>query len=132
MIEIDERVAREQAYQVARGVRELAEVSTARGASEDDRLHALSVLAHLDPGPRAQPYALLLADGLLVCGYAAHAWAIDLYRWARSAMVPDVQRHRLLGLLYGYGGDAIRDFEERSGAWSATAPEPPSSRSGSI
>ena len=43
-------------------------------------------------------------------GYASHAWAIDLLKWAMGA--PLVQRNRIFGLLLGYSPDAIRRFEE--------------------
>ncbi len=46
-------------------------------------------------------------------GYAASPWVLDLYRWALSDAVPELNRHRILGLLCGYNAEAIRQFEEK-------------------
>ena len=65
------------------------------------------LLVHTEPG--ALPFAVVVGDAVL-SGYASHKWVVDLLVWAQDA--PWVQRDRILGLLLGYSGEAIRDFEE--------------------
>jgi len=94
---------REQAYLIERGVRPLAATGTCGDRTPDSVVQELHGGA---AGARVIPFAL--PGG--ICGYASHAWVVDLVRWADSG--PRVQRDRILGLLLGYKPDAIRQFEE--------------------
>ena len=64
----------------------------------------------------AIPFVVDRGDGIADYGYAAHAWVIDLFGWAAKIddAVPDVHRHRIIGLLLGYSATAIREDEELS------------------
>jgi hypothetical protein len=56
-------------------------------------------------------------DRTATYGYAESRWALDLYEWTvKDPSVPQEQRHRIIGLLLGYGTPAIaRHDEEGSG-----------------
>lgn len=101
-----DEVLREHAYLVERRVRLIAHVGSC--AAEDAAIvrHRLAVIA----AARVLPFVLDEGETAVV-GFASHAWAVDLYQWAR-AEAPVVQRDRIAGLLLGYDGDAIRAFEE--------------------
>jgi len=100
---------REAATLVARGVRSLALVGSCAPDDAPTVRHTLLTLAT----PGAVPFVVAARDASATYGYASHAWAVDLYRWA-SEGIPVVQRDRILGLLLGYSPDAIRSFEERA------------------
>lgn len=47
-------------------------------------------------------------------GYAARGWVLELYKYLNDAKnLPEKQRERIWGLMYGYGIDAIARFDER-------------------
>jgi hypothetical protein len=93
----------EQAYLVSKLVRPLAITGTCEPGDVANTCHQLLVGAD---GGAVIPFAIPSGPA----GYASHAWVVDLVRWAES--VPRIQRDRILGLLLGYGPDAIRQFEE--------------------
>jgi len=100
-------VLREAAYLIARGVRPLALLGTCGSADASIVRHRLLTLGQA----RCIPFVMPAADGAVAFGYASHAWAVDLLRWA-DQKAPEIQRDRILGLLLGYAPDAIRFFEE--------------------
>lgn len=105
---------REHAYLVARGVRAVALV----GQCENAPAAMIRAQTILDGGSEvgAIPFVIDRGDGIADLGYAAARWAIDLYRWlVKEAQdtVPNDQRSRILGLLFGYSVDAVRIFDER-------------------
>jgi hypothetical protein len=110
MLGMNEEVALEQSYQIARGVRTLAIVGHCP-ADDREMLETASRLETIgDAG--AIPFVAPRSDGVADYGYAASKWAIELLQWAESDAVPVVHRHRILGLLLGYSVDAIRMHEE--------------------
>jgi hypothetical protein len=102
----------EQAYLVARGVRPLSLV----GHCPADELTLLRVATRIEAVtcPGAVPFVIDHQDGTASFGYAAAAWALDLYAWANAATVPQEQRHRINGLLLGYAVSAISSHEEEN------------------
>ena len=113
-MELSSELIREQAYLIANGVRPLALL----GTCEAESTTMLRVTTQLEnaAGPAAIPFVVDRGDGLADFGYAASAWALDLFRWLSRAdsAIPAEQKHRIRGLLLGYGVEAIRSFEERS------------------
>ena len=112
---IPDEVLQEHAYLVARGVRPIAIV----GECRDDPLVMLGVSTRLEAlgASGAIPFVCPCGDGVAEYGYAARQWVLDLFRWVVSAnenAVPTLHRHRILGLLLGYGLDTIRDYEEHN------------------
>jgi hypothetical protein len=107
----------DHAYLIARGVRSLALI----GQCESDDWTRLQHLTRLEAiaEPGAIPFVIDRGSGWADFGFAASGWVLDLYSWAVQGpqdAVPDLQRHRILGLLLGYSTEAIRLFEEgRSG-----------------
>lgn len=125
---MDRTILSEHAYLVARGTRHIAETGTV-AADAQEMLRASSVLESVAP-EGAIAFVCPGPDERAVCGFAASSWALDLYRWAVNAEIPQAQRARILGLLHGYSGEAIRAYEERECGrlWSSTeSPEPESS-----
>lgn len=107
----------EQAYLVARGVRLLAIV----GAVEDDSelvtaaRQMLYEAAVESAGSQARvpiPFLMKCSDTNLVdIGFASHEWVVDVYEWILSGCVPDQMVSRVMGMLLGYSGDAIMQYE---------------------
>jgi hypothetical protein len=119
-----EEVLIEQAYLVARGVRRLSLAGHCHLNSGDgDKL--LRVATHLErhADPTVIPFVVDHGDGVASYGYSESRWALDLYEWAvKDPSVPQEQRHRIIGLLLGYGTPAVSVHEEvRSGRRFATA-----------
>ena len=113
-MELSIQLIREQAHLIASGVRPLALV----GTCEAEPGTMLRVSTQLEGAASAQaiPFVLDRGDGLADFGYAASRWVLDLWQWLthEGGDVPAIQRHRIRGLLLGYGVEAIRSFEERS------------------
>lgn len=104
----------EQAYLVARGVRPLS----LAGHCHLDQQHSLLLLRvatqierHAEPN--AIPFVIDHEDGVASFGYAGSRWALDLYEWVvKEPAVPQEQRHRIIGLLLGYGSPAVSRHED--------------------
>lgn len=113
-VELSSELIREHAHLIASGVRPLALV----GTCEAKPVTMLRVTTQLESasGPNAIPFVLDRGDGLADFGYAASSWVLDLFRWVTQAdgAIPACQKHRIRGLLLGYGVEAIRSFEERT------------------
>jgi hypothetical protein len=113
-VELSSELIREHAHLIASGVRPLALV----GTCEAKPATMLRVTTQLEcaSGPNAIPFVLDRGDGLADFGYAASSWALDLFKWVTEADsgIPACQKHRIRGLLLGYGVEAIRSFEERT------------------
>jgi len=109
-----EEVLREQAYLVSRGVRRLALAGHCHvGGSDSDVL--LRIATHLERHAESSaiPFVVDHGDGVGSYGYSESRWALDLYEWAvKDPSVPQEQRHRIIGLLLGYGAPAISRYEE--------------------
>ena len=109
-----EEVLREQAYLVSRGVRPLSLAGHCHIA-EDDRTTLLRMATHVERHADANviPFVVDHGDGVASYGYSESGWALDLYEWAvRDPAVPQEQRHRIVGLLLGYGAPAVSRYEE--------------------
>lgn len=107
--ESDELI-REHGYLVARGVRPLALV----GHCEADPMAMLRASTRLEEAvpPGAIPWVFDREDGVADYGCAGAAWAVDLMEWVvKSGAVPEVQRHRIMGLLLGYSTSEIAKHE---------------------
>jgi hypothetical protein len=107
-ISVSDDLIREQAYIVSRGVRPLALIDEFPAESLD-MLRVATRLDNVSDG--CIPFVIDHGDGTASCGFAASAWAIDLYRWLRTSQeVPAVHCHQMMGLLLGYDSDAISRF----------------------
>ena len=63
--------------------------------------------------PNTIPFVVDHGDGVASFGYSDSRWALDLYEWTvRDPSVPQEQRHRIIGLLLGYGTPAVSRHEE--------------------
>lgn len=113
-VELSIERIREQACLIANGVRPLALIGTCE-AEPGTMLRVSSQLENA-AGPSAIPFVLDRGDGFADFGYAASGWALDLFQWITRIdnEIPELQKHRIRGLLLGYGVEAIRSFEERS------------------
>ena len=114
--EISDDLLRELAYGVARGVRPLALAGSC--AAEHDAMLVVQTRLESQGEPGAIAFVCPRGDeGVADFGYAAAAWVIDLYRWAIGAsedVLPAKQRHRIVGLLLGYGVPAVASYEEQA------------------
>ena len=103
----------EHAYLVERGVRPMSIVGHVEGGAEF-LLRVASRLEIISVYNRVIPFVIKRADGIADCGFASEQWVVDLYEWlVQSADVPNIQEHRIRGLLLGYSADAIRDHDAR-------------------
>lgn len=111
-MDVTDDLIAEQSYLVARGVRLLALV----GHCQADELEMLRTATRIErlAVAGAIPFVADRGDGVADYGFASHAWAIDLYQWAarEDHAVPDVHRHRVIGMLLGYDAASIREHEE--------------------
>lgn len=116
----------EQAYLVARGVREIADIGTV-AADPESMLRATTVLESAAQG--AIPFVFPVQDGRAVCGFAGHRWSLELFKWSVTTDVPPEHRASILGLLHGYAGVAVRDYDEQGcGRAPPTSSDGPASR----
>jgi hypothetical protein len=115
----------EQAYLVARGVRHVSLAGHCHLPDDDVAGALLTVATEIERHAESNviPFVVDHGDGVASYGYADSRWALDLYEWTvRDPSVPQEQRHRIVGLLLGYGTPAIsRHEEEGSGRRFATA-----------
>ncbi|HEY4894946.1 MAG TPA: hypothetical protein VII01_02550 [Solirubrobacteraceae bacterium] len=115
----------EHAYLVARGVRRIALAGHCHLPDAQSEISLLTVATEIERYSAADtiPFVVDHGDGVASFGYADSRWALDLYQWVVSdPAVPQEQRHRIIGLLLGYGAPAIsRHEDEGSGRRFATA-----------
>ena len=112
MLSADEVLA-EQAYLVARGVRRLSLVGHCHPSDAPDLLLRVATQVERYAQANAIPFVLDHGDGTASYGYAESRWALDLYEWTvKDPAVPQEQRHRIIGLLLGYGTPAVSRHEE--------------------
>lgn len=95
----------EQSRLIARGVRAIAIVE---GLSNDCARENVALLLEAAQGQSVYAFSF----GRHLSGYASHVWAIELLRWVQT--ISQIQRNRILGLLLGYGPEAIKQFEHLS------------------
>lgn len=104
----------EQAYLVARGVRPLSLAGHCHLPS-DDATVLLQIATHVErhAEPNVIPFVIDHGDGVASYGYSESRWVLDLYEWTvKDPSVPQEQRHRIIGLLLGYGTPAVSRHEE--------------------
>jgi hypothetical protein len=109
-----EEVLAEQAYLVARGVRQLSLAGHCH-LPEGDPTALLTVATHVErhTEPNVIPFVVDHGDGVASYGYSESRWVLDLYEWAvTNPAVPQEQRDRIIGLLLGYGTPAVSRYEE--------------------
>ena len=110
-------VMAEQAYLIGRGVRLLAIVGPVEDATDtlvDVRQMLYDAAVESAGSQERTPIPFLIKDprtNWIRAGFAAHAWVIDVYEWLLTDSVPDQMTSRVLGLLLGYSGDAVAQFE---------------------
>jgi hypothetical protein len=110
----------EQEYLVSRGVRPLAIIG--HYAADARYLGRIERLLEAESGG-VLPFAIDHGDGTASYGFAASEWVLDLYRWlVTDAHVPQKQRHRVVGLLLGYGVEAVTEYESQSPGLRQTVP----------
>lgn len=105
----------EQAYLVARGVRRLSLAGHCHLPGDDVAAALLGVATAIERHAESNviPFVVDHGDGVASYGYADSRWALDLYEWTvKDPTVPQEQRHRIVGLLLGYGSPAISRYEE--------------------
>jgi hypothetical protein len=119
-----DEVLAEQAYLVARGVRQLSLAGHCH-LPEGDPASLLAVATRIEryTEPNVIPFVVDHGNGVASYGYSESRWVLDLYEWAvKDPSVPQEQRHRIIGLLLGYGAPAVsRHEEEGSGRRFAAA-----------
>lgn len=102
----------EQAYLIARGVRRLALVGMC--PAEQTVMTRVATRIEEHGNENCVPFVVNLQDGHAAFGYASAGWALDLYEWIMTTKhVPQEQRERVLGLLLGYGTEAISHYESQ-------------------
>jgi hypothetical protein len=105
----------EQAYLVARGVRRISLAGHCHLPDAGLSITLLTLATELEryAEPNAVPFVVDHGDGVASFGYSDSRWALDLYEWTVcDPSVPQEQRHRIIGLLLGYGTPAISRHEE--------------------
>lgn len=116
----------EHAYLVARGVREIADIGTV-ASDPDSMLRATTILESAANGAIA--FVFPTQDGRAVCGFAGHRWSLELFKWALTTELPPEHRASILGLLHGYAGVAVRDYDEQGcGRAPPTSSDEPASK----
>lgn len=103
---------REHSYLVSRGVRLLAII----GQCEADSLTMLKVATRIETlaDYNVIPFVIDRGNGNAEYGYAAAGWVLDLFKWVGGDNgIPEKHRNHIIGLLCGYGVEAIRLFEEQ-------------------
>jgi hypothetical protein len=113
-LEASNDLVQEHAYLVARHVRPLAIVGQC--ATERFVIHRVQAQLAECGCSGAIGFVEDRGDGIAEYGYAAHSWVLELYRWLGRAdenAMPTEHRHRILGLLLGYGVEAVQRFEEQ-------------------
>ena len=79
---------------------------------------------HAQPG--MIPFVVDHDDGVASFGFAESRWALDLYEWTvRDPAVPEEQRHRIIGLLLGYGAPAVARYEDERARAAGSLPRRP-------
>lgn len=109
-----EEVLSEQAYLVSRGVRPLSLAGHCH-LPEGDSALLLRMATHLERHAKGNvvPFVVDHGDGVASYGYSESRWALDLYEWVvKDPSVPQEHRHRIIGLLLGYGTPAVSRYEE--------------------
>lgn len=109
-----DEVLAEQAYLVARGVRQLSLAGHCHIAKGDPAvLLAVATQVERHTVPNVIPFVVDHGDGVASYGYSESRWVLDLYEWAvKNPSVPQEQRHRIIGLLLGYGTPAVSQHDE--------------------
>jgi hypothetical protein len=103
----------EQAYLVARGVRALSLAGHCHVDGDHDVLLRIATQLERYATTPAIPFVIDHGDGMASYGFAESRWALDLYEWTVSdPSVPEQQRHRIIGLLLGYGAPAVSRYED--------------------
>ena len=49
--------------------------------------------------------------GRVEVGFASHDWVVDVYEWLLGGDIPDQMVGRVTGVLLGYSGDAVAQYE---------------------
>ena len=110
-------VVGEQAYLVARGVRLLAIAGVIEDTIErlvDVRQMLYESAVESAGSQERVPIPFLIKNpgtNLIDFGYASHEWVIDVYEWLLGGTVPDQMVSRVMGVLLGYSGDAVAQYE---------------------
>lgn len=111
-VDVSSDVMREQAYLIARGVRAIAIVGHC--VADPLIMRKTSTALESVSAPGSIPFVIDAGHGVADYGFAASPWVLELYRWAVTTNVPEKQRARIVGLLLGYGVQAIRAFEDET------------------
>ncbi len=108
---------------VARGGHPMSLVGSCSTGAQDT-LTDMALVLEQNCSPGCIPFLVDRRDGQTDFGYAAAPWVLELYRWAVGReSAPPRQRNRIMGLLLGFGVDAINQFEA---TWTAAGtPEEP-------
>lgn len=116
-------VIREHAYLVSRGVRLLAVCGTIDDSERNkaamrDKLKDAAVESAGSQDIVPIPFLVDHPDSPRVTvGFASHTWVIDAYEWIQRGSVPSEMVCRIIGLLHGYSGEAISQFERNQTGW---------------
>lgn len=105
-------VLTEHAYLVARGVRPLA-IANHFPTDSASMLRIATLIETAAGNEDVLPFVIDHGDGSGSFGYAANRMTLDFYEWAASdRLIPEQQRHRIIGMLLGYSPVAISRYEE--------------------
>lgn len=112
---IADELIENEAYLVERGVRPLALLETCE-ADETMRLKILTRLKSVCYKMDVIPFVIDRGDGATEYGIASSGWALNLYKWLLTTQIPQVQKDRICGLLFGYSIQSISRFDDTSNA----------------
>lgn len=113
----------EHAYLVSRRVRLLAVCGTIDDSERNkvamrDKLNAAAVESAGSQDIVPIPFLANHPDfPQVTVGFASHSWVIDTHEWIQQNTLPSEMACRIIGLLHGYSGEAIAQFERNQAGW---------------
>ena len=109
-------IAHSHALLISAGCRPFAEVGAIidkPGAREEVGALMGAVVRESRIDPRTCiPWYHVDKYGTASFGYAQAQWAIHRHEWVMDTEIPTPQRHRILGLLFGYSPSAIQAHDD--------------------
>ena len=116
----------EQARLIDRGVRPMTLFSPFDSDS-DLMLRVATRLETLSANTSSVSFVIDRGNGFADCGFAAHIWVVETFRWIGEQANNSPYRSRILGLLLGYSATAIQNFEQQKNVrWFTLSLEPAS------
>ena len=118
-----DKVIKEHAYLVSRGVRPLALIGT---VSSDDETAVISAYDKVGEFAGKVGYGLgnqvipvvskRKGRHVVDVGFASRKWVAETLNWLYEAEIPEPYYSRIIGMLLGYSTDAIAVYDESQGS----------------